>query len=104
MTIAEATLLRDRYVEKLVGMQYDSSRPDWAIKDIIICDRASAGDVYTKIFRDNLSNEEALKFFSIKDDQYDALIIAHPYPLNDGDILVESVENYVSLNQVLKVD
>jgi hypothetical protein len=95
MTLKDATILRDEYVKKLIGRPYDGHRPDWAIKDIIISDSTNAGKVYAKMYEDKIDNETALGFFSIKDDEYDALLIAHPWPWEGGDILVESVQHYL---------
>ncbi|MEP7165829.1 MAG: hypothetical protein ABI741_14100 [Ferruginibacter sp.] len=95
MTLTEATKLRNDYLNKLVGKSYDSSRPDWEIKDIIVCDRENAGKVYSKMYNDKMSNETALSFFSINEANYDALLIAHQWPWGSGDILVEQVQNYL---------
>ena len=98
MTIAEAIKLRDEYIKILVGKPYDGKRPDWAITDIIVSDRSNAGNVYTKMHEGNITNEMALHSFSIKEDNYDALIIAHQWPLGSGDMLIESVQNYLKVN------
>jgi len=100
MTLTEANKLRDEYIKILVGKQYDGRRPDWAIKDVIVSDRENAANVYTKMYDGNISNETALSFFSIKPDNYDALIIAHPWPRGNGEIIVETVQNYLSANSI----
>ncbi|CAN5806174.1 hypothetical protein BH11BAC4_BH11BAC4_14900 [soil metagenome] len=100
MTITEATKLRDEYLKKLVGRFYDINRPDWAIKDVIVSDREHAGSVYSKMYDGNMSNEAALDSFSIKENEYDALIIAHQSPWGSGDVLVEPVESYLTANPV----
>jgi len=98
MTITEATLLRDEFSKVLVGERYDIRRPDWSIKDIIISDRENAGNVYTKMYDGKMSNEMALSFFSIKEDNYDALIIADQWSPGSGDLLIESAQRYVKIN------
>src|ERR1700712_3520450 len=100
MTLTEATKLRNDYLNKLVGRHYDENRPDWEIKDIIVSDKKNAADVYAKMYDNDLSNEKALSFFSIKDNDYDALIIAHPWPRGNGAILVEEVDHYIRLNSI----
>jgi hypothetical protein len=100
MTLTEATKLRDAYVKKLVGKPYDGSRPDWAIKDVIVSDRENAGYVYSKMYEGNMTNEMALSFFSIKEDNYEALIIAHQWPWENGDILVESVQSFLKVSSI----
>ena len=100
MTLAEATKLRDDYLNKLVGRSYDGNRPDWEIKDIIVCNPENAGKVYAKMYEDKMNNEMALSFFSIEENDYYALIIAHQGPWGSGDILVEKVQNYIKTNPV----
>jgi len=100
MTLTEATTLKDEYIKILVGKPYDGLRPDWSIKDIIVSDKENAADVYAKMYDGNMTNEKALSFFSIKDDNYDALIIAHQWPWEKGDILIERVQNYLTSNAI----
>ena len=100
MTLAEATKLRNEYIKILVGKQYDVQRPDWTIKDVIVSNRENAANVYTKMYDDNMTNEMALSFFLIEEDNYDALIIAHQWPWKSEDILVERVENYLKVNSI----
>lgn len=100
MTIKEAAKLKEEYIKILVGRQYDARRPDWAIKDLIVSDKENAGNVYSKMYTDSISNEKALSFFSIKEDNYDVWIIAHPWPRGNGEIEIENVQNYVSANAV----
>ena len=100
MTITEAYKLRDEYLSKLVGRFYDENRPDWEIKDVIVSDKENAAKVYTKMYDEDISNEEALKNISIKEDGYDALIIAHQWPWNGGEMVVERVGAYLKLNPV----
>lgn len=95
MTIAEATKLRDEYIKVLVGKQYDSRRPNWAIKDVIVSDQKNAAAVYHKMYDASMSNEEALRSFTISADSYDAWIIAHPLPLNDEQLQIENVQQYI---------
>ena len=98
MKIADAIKLRDEYIKILVGRPYDGSRPDLSIKDIIISDSENARNVYTKMYEEHMSNEMALSFFPIEEDNYDALIIAHQWPWGNGDILIEKVLSYIKEN------
>lgn len=100
MTLTEATKLRDDYLNKLVGRHYDSDRPDWEIKDVIVSDKENAENVYTKMYNEKLSNESALTHFPIGDDSYDALIIAHQWPWGSNHMIVESVKNYLKTNAI----
>jgi len=100
MTLTEATKLRDDYLNKLVGRHYDSDRPDWEIKDVIVSDKENAENVYTKMYTEKLSNENALDSFTIAADNYDALIIAHQWPWGSDHMMVESVKNYLKVNVV----
>ncbi len=95
MTIKEAIKLKDDYIKKLVGRPYDGQRPDWAIKDVIVSDKETAAAVYTRMYNEHMTNEAALNSFSIKDDNYDALIIAHPMPWGSDEIHIESVQAYL---------
>ena len=104
MTLTEATKLRDDYLNKLVGRHYDENRPDWEIKDIIVSDKENAANVYAKMYDDDMSNEKALNSFSIKENDYEALIIAHPWSRSTGDILVEEVQNYLKANPGQAID
>jgi hypothetical protein len=98
MTIAEANQLRDDYIKILVGKPYDGRRPDWAIKDVIVSDKENAANVYAKMYDGNMSNQMALALFSIKDDNYDTFIIAHQWPWGTGEMIIESVQNYLKAN------
>lgn len=95
----DAIKLKDDNKEKLVGRPFDGNNKEgWNIKDIIIASLSTVGDIYTKMWDNDISNEIALVFFSIKEDDYEAFIISHQWPWGSGDLLYERVESYYKAN------
>jgi hypothetical protein len=94
----DAIKLRDNNKEKLVGLPFDRNKEGWDIKDLVIASRSTIGDIYTKMWDNNISNELALGGFSIKDDDYDVFIISHQWSWGSGDLLYERLDSYYKAN------
>ena len=99
MTKEDALKARDKYRLKLVGKDFDNS-PKWKIIDVIIADKISIRDIYTKMWDMNISNEAALLFFNIKPDNYIIYIISHQWSWGSGDLLFENIESYLKHNSI----
>lgn len=94
----DAIKLRDDNKEKLVGQPFDHNKDGWDIKDIIVASHSTVGDIYTKMWDNQITNEMALEFFSINDDEYEAFIISHQWSWGSGDLLYERVDSYYKAN------
>lgn len=98
MKLADAINIRDKERQQLINRPFDNKRPDWIIRDVIVGTRSTAADIYTKMWDNNLTNETALKFFSIEADDFDVFVISHQWNWGSGDLLFESIASYRKAN------
>lgn len=96
MTKKDAINLRDESRVNLIGKPiFEENRPDWVIKDVIVGNRTHVGDIASKMWDDNITNELALSFFKIGDEDYDVFIISHQWPWGSGDLFYQRIESYL---------
>ena len=92
MTIAQAIQVRDGLRETHIGKPFDNSHEGWLIKDIVVSDYRNVGNVYSRMWEDELTNEQVLRSFQISDNDYDVFIISHQWPWGSGDLLFQKIK------------
>lgn len=98
MKKVDAIKLRDENREKLVGKPFDGNTDGWNIKDIIISDNSNVGKIYARMWESNITNDLALGFFSINEEDYNVYIISHQWPWGSGNLLFQRIESYYTNN------
>jgi hypothetical protein len=93
MILAQAIAVRDRLRETHIGKPFDNSQDGWLIKDVIVSNYKHVGSVYTIMWENDLTNEQALHSIQISDDDYDVFIISHQWPWGSGDLLFQKIKS-----------
>jgi hypothetical protein len=97
MKLQEAIRFRDEYREKLTGKPFSSKDPAWQIKDVIVSNKKHVVDIYTKMFTERISNEFAIKFFSIKENDFYVYVISHQWSAVSGVLHFAPIDGYLKL-------
>lgn len=98
MKKSDAVKLWTEHRDRLIGKPMDNLENGWNVKDVIVASNSNAAFVYSKMWENNISNDAALAFFSIKEDEYDTFVISHQWPWGSGDILTSRVTEYLKRN------
>jgi hypothetical protein len=97
MKLYEAMRFRDEYREKLIGKPFTQKDPSWQIKDVIVSNKKYVGAIYTKMYKEKISNEFAIKFFSIKENDFYVYVVSEQWPGGNGEVHSASIDSYMKL-------
>ena len=95
MKLQEAIRFRDEMKEKLRGKPFSAKKPEWEIKDVIVSNKKYVAGIYTKMYDQGITNDFAIKFFKIKENDFYVYVISHQWPSGDGDLLFANIDAYL---------
>jgi|ERR1700722_5576287 hypothetical protein len=99
MKLQEAIRLRDEYRGKLTGKPFTAKDQAWQIKDVIVSNKKYVSDIYKKMYRDGISNEFAIKFFTIKENDFYVYVLTHQWPPENTDLHFTSIDGYLKFTR-----
>ena len=94
MNKLQAIKLRDKSRVTLIKQPFYRNEPAWIIRDVIVGNMLNITSIYAKMWNNKISNEEALKFFSINKSHYDVFVISHQWNYGSGDLQFENLTSY----------
>ena len=78
----------------MIGQPFQKNEPSWIIRDVIVGNRSSITNIYVAMWDNKISNEEALTFVTIDENDYDIFVISHQWNYGSGSLLFENLSSH----------
>jgi hypothetical protein len=95
MKLQEALRFRDVKREKLKGKPFSVKNLDWEIKDIIVSNKKNAAAIYRMMYDRVITNEFAIKFFKIRENDFYVYVVSHQWPWGNKELLIGPIDGYL---------
>lgn len=101
MTKTDAIQIRDKYRKNLIGKPLDNSSKKYEIRDVIVSDLKNLVHIYTKMWDNNITNENVLSLYTIEEKDYNVYVISHQWNWGSGDLLYEEIQSYLKASHLV---